>query len=142
MQRTVPLLFLAFCVTLHGGCAVDLLRDPILDFIGPTYAVAVPESSGVANAGQAMLLSGAGSYLLLGSGNAVAAADADTFTYSWSVTDQPGAPDPTFDNTDTSQPTFTATLPGTYTITLTVTGRRLATDPLVTGASSITIEVQ
>jgi hypothetical protein len=123
---------LAFVST---GCTNAFFREPILDAIGPTTAVAVPGPDQVANAGQAVLLDGSSSFLLLGSGNTVAASEAG-FGYAWTVEATPAnAVQPGLANSNTSQTIFSGTTPGVYTISLTVS------DGVHTGSSVVFINV-
>lgn len=124
------------CVALGSvGCEAVYFRGPLLDFIGPTVAVAVPTGGGVVNAGQAALLNGSSSYLQMGSGTRIGATEAG-FTFAWTVASTPaGAVAPTLANDNSTQPTFTATTTGRYTVELAVT------DGTNSGTSSVTIDV-
>jgi len=128
-------LLLAGCLPLATGCTNAFFADQILDFIGPNTAVAVIDGPIVVNSGQSVVLNGNGSYLQSGSGSRTNAVNAG-FTFLWEVTQIPtGAVDPTLTNANTSQPTFTATTTGVYTVQLTVS------NSLDTGASTVTIQV-
>ena len=102
------------------GCQAVFFRNPILDFIGPTVAVAVPTGGGVVNPGQTVLLNGSASFLQFGSGNRVGS-QAAGFTYAWVISSTPAsAATPTLANANSSQSNFTATTTGLYVLTLTV----------------------
>ncbi len=117
------------------GCQAVYFRGSILDFIGPTRAVAVASGGGVYNSGQPASLDGSESFLLLGSGSTIGATAAG-FTFAWAVASTPAAAvAPTLTNDSSSNPTFTATTSGTYTVGLTVT------DGTNTGTALVTIEV-
>ena len=117
------------------GCQAVYFRGPILDFIGPTQAVAVATGGGVYNSGQPASLDGSASFLRMGSGSSIGATAAG-FTFAWTVTSTPAsAVAPTLTNDSSSNPTFTATTSGTYTVGLTVT------DGTNTGTATVTIVV-
>lgn len=134
-NRLLCLLILG-CAPLATGCTNAFFADQILDFVGPTTAVAVPGNPVVANSGQTVLLNGSGSYQQYGSGRTENSVTAG-FTFLWEVTQTPsGAVAPTLTNETTSQASFTATTVGTYVVTLTVA------NSIDTGSSSVTIQVQ
>jgi len=138
MQRKNRLLCLMMlgCAPLATGCTNAFFSEQILDFVGPTTAVAVPGNPLVINSGQTVLLNGSSSYQQYGSGRTEDAVSAG-FTFLWEVTAIPtGAVAPTLTNETTSQPSFTATTIGSYVLTLTVTNTN------DTGSNTLTIQVQ
>lgn len=134
-NRLMGLMMLA-CAPLATGCTNAFFADQILDFVGPTTAVAVAGNPIVANSGQTVTLDGSNSYQQYGSGRTIDAVSAG-FTFLWEVTTIPtGAVAPTLTNATSSQPTFTATTVGTYVVTLTVA------NSIDTGSGTVTIQVQ
>lgn len=129
-------LMMLVCAPLATGCTNAFFREQILDFVGPTTAVAVAGSPITADSGQTVTLDGSNSFQQYGSGRTIDAVSAG-FTFLWEVTTIPnGAIAPTLTNATSSQPTFTATTVGTYVITLTVA------NSIDTGSSTVTIQVQ
>ncbi len=148
MLKTRLALLLPLALVFQGGCfgdgtliqlgissALGILETTTLDAIGPTTVVAVAESSNAANSGQAILLEGSNSFVQLGSGTTISATTAG-LTYAWVVTQPDGGGDGVLQNADSSQPTFTATTAGIYTVTLTATDTALRA-----GTSSVIITV-
>ncbi len=117
------------------GCTIPFFSGPILDFLGPTSAVAVAEPDAVVNSGQAVTLDGSASFLSLGSGSTRSAQTAG-FTFAWTVAATPAAAvPPTLTNANSSQVTFTGTTPGSYTVQL------MVSDGVFAGTTSVRIEV-
>lgn len=134
-NRLLCLMMLA-SAPLATGCTNAFFADQILDYVGPTTAVAVAGNPVVANSGQTVLLNGSGSFQQYGSGRTIDAVSAG-FTFLWEVTQTPsGAVAPTLTNETTSQASFAATTVGTYVVTLTVA------NSIDTDSSSVTIQVQ
>ncbi|MFH1418416.1 MAG: hypothetical protein ABII12_09055 [Planctomycetota bacterium] len=139
MPKTRLALMLPLVLVLQSGCfdggtliqlglssTLGIIETTTLDAIGPITVVAVAESSNAANPGQSILLNGSNSFVQLGSGSTISATEAG-LTYAWEITEVLDADgevellgDGVLQNADSSQPTFTATTPGEYTITLTV----------------------
>ncbi len=122
-------------IQLGLSSSLGMLESATLDAIGPTTVVAVAESTTAVNPGQSVLLEGSNSYVQLGSGTTISATSAG-LTYAWVVTQPAGGGDGALQNADSSQPTFTATTAGTYTVTLTATDTAART-----GTSSVSITV-
>lgn len=130
------IMILGLAVVAGSGCTNAFFRQPILDLIGPTTAVADAGNNQSAASGQGVVLNGSGSYLLFGSGRTQDAITSN-FTFLWKVTTVPnGAVAPTLNNAATSQATFTGTTAGTYVVTLTVS------NGTQTGTDTVTIVVQ
>lgn len=135
MRFILRSIFLSCVVLGTAGCEAVYFRGPILDFIGPTRAVAVATGGGSYNSGQAALLDGSSSFLLMGSGSMVGSSAAG-FTFAWAVASTPpAAVAPTLMNDTSSHPTFTATTSGAYTVELTVT------DGTNTGTALVSIDI-
>jgi len=129
-------MILGLAAVAASGCTNAFFRQPILDLIGPTTAVADAGNNQSAASGQGVILNGSGSYLLYGSGRKDDAVTAN-FTFLWEVTTVPsGAVAPTLTNAGTSQATFTGTTAGTYVVTLTVS------NGTQTGTDTVTIVIQ
>ena len=129
-------MILGLTVVAGPGCTNAFFRQPILDLIGPTTAVADAGNNQSVASGQGVILNGSASYLLFGSGRTEDAVTAN-FTFLWEVTTVPdGAVAPTLNNAATSQATFTGTTAGTYAVTLTVS------NGTQTGTDTVTVVVQ
>ena len=157
MPKTRLALMLPLILVLQSGCfgdgtliqlglssALGILESATLDAIGPTTVVAVAESSNAVNPGQSVLLDGSNSFVQLGSGSTISATEAG-LTYFWEITGSVRVEgeeevevvgDGVLQNEDSSQPTFTATVPATYTVELAATDTEQRE-----GVSSVTITV-
>jgi RHS repeat-associated protein len=120
-----------FTVDKAGNYVAQLIvNDGFLNSQPSTVTISTLNSKPVANAGPAQTVTAGSTVQLDGSGSSDA--DEDPLTYSWAILSQPTGGTAALSNAATVNPTFVASLAGTYVVQLIVNDGKVNSDPATT----------